>query len=188
MTLFFFSPSRTLSLSISLPHYFLTLVLSFSLSHTQVLEVTVATPLSLSPLALVLSLAQHTDSARAVPRTHVLVLQARTVLTNFNIWVCFFTCLNMWKASIVFIMSVCLSDCLFVCLSVKPLKQNLNKTYLLFIIYLLLFIYLFTIFYFVFFIFILGWTGSDCSNRLCPSSVSWFGYPTAIDTAHVAGE
>ena len=155
MTLFFLSPSRTLSLSISLPHYFLTLVLSFSLTHTQVLEVTVATPLSLSPLALVLSLAQHTDSARAVPRTHVLVLQARTVLTNFNIWVCFFTCLNMWKASIVFIMSVCLSVRLLVCLSVcqtsqTKLKQNLFIVYHLFII-VYLFIYYFLLYFFYFY-------------------------------------
>jgi len=31
-----------------------------------------------------------------------------------------------------------------------------------------------------------GWTGSDCSNRLCPTDVAWFAYPTANNVAHVS--
>ena len=30
-----------------------------------------------------------------------------------------------------------------------------------------------------------GWTGADCSNRLCPKDVAWFTYPSADDTAHI---
>jgi len=29
-----------------------------------------------------------------------------------------------------------------------------------------------------------GWTGPDCSQRLCPSGVAWADYPSAQDTAH----
>ena len=30
-----------------------------------------------------------------------------------------------------------------------------------------------------------GWTGSDCSSRLCPKDVAWFGLPNADDEAHL---
>lgn len=30
-----------------------------------------------------------------------------------------------------------------------------------------------------------GWTGADCSERLCPADVAWFGLPSATDTAHL---
>lgn len=30
-----------------------------------------------------------------------------------------------------------------------------------------------------------GWTGADCSNRLCPKDVAWFTYPQADDVAHI---
>jgi hypothetical protein len=30
-----------------------------------------------------------------------------------------------------------------------------------------------------------GWTGSDCSQRVCPMDVAWFGFPTFTDIAHV---
>ena len=29
-----------------------------------------------------------------------------------------------------------------------------------------------------------GWTGGDCSERLCPSGLSWFSYPVANEVAH----
>ena len=31
-----------------------------------------------------------------------------------------------------------------------------------------------------------GWTGSDCSERVCPSDVSWFTIPTADNSAHIS--
>lgn len=31
-----------------------------------------------------------------------------------------------------------------------------------------------------------GWTGADCSNRLCPLDVAWFSYPTSADVAHIS--
>lgn len=31
-----------------------------------------------------------------------------------------------------------------------------------------------------------GWTGADCSERLCPTTVGWFGYPQLTNTAHVS--
>ena len=30
-----------------------------------------------------------------------------------------------------------------------------------------------------------GWTGSDCSERVCPKDVSWFGLPTGENEAHL---
>ncbi len=30
-----------------------------------------------------------------------------------------------------------------------------------------------------------GWTGSDCSERLCPADVPWFGFPTDDNKAHL---
>lgn len=30
-----------------------------------------------------------------------------------------------------------------------------------------------------------GWTGADCSERICPMGVSWFNYPTGANVAHV---
>lgn len=30
-----------------------------------------------------------------------------------------------------------------------------------------------------------GWQGADCSERTCPSDISWFAEPTAADTAHI---
>ena len=31
-----------------------------------------------------------------------------------------------------------------------------------------------------------GWTGSDCSERTCPTDVAWFTLPTADDEAHIS--
>ena len=31
-----------------------------------------------------------------------------------------------------------------------------------------------------------GWTGSDCSERVCPKGVSWFTYPSAAETMHIS--
>ena len=31
-----------------------------------------------------------------------------------------------------------------------------------------------------------GWTGADCSEKLCPSGISWFNYPEANNIAHIS--
>lgn len=31
-----------------------------------------------------------------------------------------------------------------------------------------------------------GWTGADCSNRVCPKDVAWFAYPSAENVAHIS--
>ena len=33
-----------------------------------------------------------------------------------------------------------------------------------------------------------GWTGGDCSQRLCPLGGAWFDFPSATDTAHALAE
>ena len=35
-------------------------------------------------------------------------------------------------------------------------------------------------------LFYIGWTGADCSEKLCPFDLSWFAYPEADNVAHLS--
>ena len=111
-------------------------------------------------------------SVSAVPRTHVHVPQVRTY-ARYSCVVLAFLFIYLFSLFELFPFLLTFS---YIQLHFSFFSPFYSLSYILSIFSFILICRL-----------ISGWTGSDCSERLCPSSVAWFGYPAAQDTAHISG-